>query len=221
MKQVVELLRCTCHNRARQVLIATVIFISVLFLGNAVSGFKAIIEARYWMSMINGLILFILIASLLYGFFTQYKDYLVATQLGFSRTIFWWVKVIEVIVITLLITIFAVVNLRVQHANTRILMLLISSVVVSCFVVTATVFALSSFLALFKRLGKAVMLVAIYLVLYGFFKIASSLPTIVRMIQRVLSSNMYVSFYVGCTLWIALMFAVSYGCARLMQVRRG
>ena len=221
MKQVFRLLKCTYHNRTRQVFIATAIFVGVLLLGNIVNGFKAIIEARFWISVINGLILFILVAALLYGFFTQYKDYLVATQLGFSRTIFWWVKVIEVVSITLLIAIFGVVNLHVQHGNTRILMLLISSsIVVSCFVVTATFFALSSFLALFKRLGKAVMLVIIYLLMYGLFKVVNSLPVITKVIQQVLSLNLYVSFYVGCVSWIALMFVISYGCTRLMQVRR-
>lgn len=221
MKKSIELLKCTCRNRIRQVLISTSIFIIFITLGYIINGFKST-NIKLLINGITCIISFALIMALIYGYFTQYKDYRIAMQLGFSRKTLWWSKFIELTILTALITIIGIINL---HVGYRGILILTSMIVCVNFSITITFFALSSFLVLFSRwLGKTVMMTIlsfiIYFITYETINITYQYPKLVHFIQKVLSLNMYFSFYAVCIIWITLMLIISYRFMNLIQIRR-
>ena len=120
MKKSIELLKCTCRNRIRQILISTSIFIIFITLGYIINGFKST-NIKLLINGITCIISFALIMALIYGYFTQYKDYRIAMQLGFSRKTLWWSKFIELTILTALITIIGIINLHVGYRGILIL----------------------------------------------------------------------------------------------------
>lgn len=218
MKQTLNLMKCTYRNKLRMTFGALTLILGSYILLEIISGRTIdkifFIECGY--ILINGIITIALFSILL----TQYRDYRLSSQLNFSRTTFWLSKFLEILIISLVLIIYGIFTSHVFDAKASVNLItnMIFSIICGTFVGMSTLFAIGSFFALFRRLGKILVMVIGFYLLY-IWATSNIHLSIITFVNKLFVSNFYVTLYISSAIWVILMFGLSFIFAQRMQIR--
>ena len=215
MKQVKDLLKCTFKNKLWFLISSMLIISGIYVVGNIFTkDFYNLKDLKY--VVINSFF----VISLFCICSSQYKDYKLSSQLGFSRITFWKSKITELFIISVLATIYGVIALKVGNIGTGKFTALICSIAIAVFIGISTLFALVSLCALYRRLGKILVLVFLYFVVAIGLKLSRYLQwTVGYLFVKLFNSNFYLAFFSAGILWIVIMFGCSFLFTSRLQLK--
>ena len=215
MKQVKDLLKCTFKNKLWFLISSMLIISGIYVVGNIFTkDFYNLKDLKF--VVINSFF----VISLFCICSSQYKDYKLSSQLGFSRVTFWKSKITELFIISVLATIYGVIALKVGNIGTGKFTALICSIAIAILIGISTLFALVSLCALYRRLGKILVLVFLYFVIAIGLKLSRYLQwTVGYLFVKLFNSNFYLAFFSAGILWIAIMFGCSFLFTSRLQLK--
>lgn len=215
MKRVKDLLKCTLKDKLWFLISSMLIISGIYIIGNIFSGdFYNLKDLKF--VVINSFF----VISLFCICSSQYKDYKLSSQLGFSRTTFWKSKITELLIISVLATIYGVIVLKVGNIGTGKFTALVSSIAIAVLVGISTLFALVSLCALYHRLGKLLVFVFLYFAIAIGLKFSRYFQsTFGYLFVKLFNSNFYLAFFSAGILWIVIMFGCSFLFTNRLQLK--
>lgn len=217
MKNTLNLLKCTYRNKLLFTIKSTTMITCFYFLACLIS--KSNFSFRN--------ILFVLLTSFIFTALlsiaiSQYKDFKISMQLGFSRSNLWKTKLIEFFLQSIIIIGYALTTIKVQTIYSNIIKLLGTIFSVSCivWVVISTLFALSSLLALYKKIGKLLVAAGLYFSFMAILNLSAQNHIILLIFNKIFNLNFYVAFFSISIIWTLIMLLISYILTLRTQIRR-
>lgn len=218
MSYTFKLLKCTYRDKLRFSILSTIMVFLVYVVINLFNNFKAINLKDICFVIANSFIF----SALLSIAMSQYKDFKISMQLGFARSTLWKSRLVELTLQSVILIIYTLSVIKVQSVYCDIPKMIAVFFSVACvtWIVLSTLLALASLLALYRIIGKILVVAGLYFALTIIIKFQAQFSVIVSTFNRIFNSNFYAEFFSISIIWILLMLIISYIFTLKTQIRR-
>lgn len=144
---------------------------------------------------------FILFSVIVFIFGTEYRDFKLTSQLGYSRKTLWKSKICELIILSILTLIFSSINFSSNKLINEIVMYLIILTGYS------TILAFGNLISLVSWKTRIVLVSILILIIYG---ITSMISKFVNGLFKITTQYINIMPIIEMLIWILLMFILSY-----------
>lgn len=213
-----KLLKCTYRDKLRFSILSTILVDVFYFFINLFNNYQAINFKDIWIVTINSFIF----SALLSIATSQYKDFKISMQLGFSRSTLWKSRLIELTLQSIMLIVYILSVIKVQEISCDVPKMLATFCSVACvtWIGLSTILALASLLALYKILGKLLVAAGLYFTFTLIVKLQTQTNISTFIFNKIFSSNFYVEFFSIGILWIVVMLLISYILTLKTQIHR-